>query len=328
MESVNGCPFLDIKHISENAMDLLVMEEFVCNEQFRIPFIQESDKLSAFCQNKYEVEKAFHSLSNYDGESDIIFVLNADGVRFSVFIEDKINAITMEEQSNRYEKRALSADMQNILGHEGDNYEIFLIAPQDYIKEHKDDPNANYKHCIPYETLQQCLDQKNDMRSLFKSHIIQSAISKEKENSITVNDNVTDFWKQLDVICSEYGLQIINPYQDRGADSVWIRFKTNLKKVQLVYKARQGYIDLQFKDYSDRLEELRKKIGSKLEENMHLIAVSKTAKSAAIRIVNDNWKISLLNPFSMYIDVIPTILDNVKKLEQIANSLSYYDLYE
>ena len=158
--------------------------------------------------------------------------------------------------------------------------------------------------------------------------MIQSAITKEADQSITINDNVTDFWKQLDAVCSKYDLEIINPYQDRGADSVWIRFKTKLKKVQLVYKARQGYIDLQFKDYSDKLEQLREKIGSKLEDNMHLIAVSKTAKSAAIRIANDNWKIDLRNPFSMYIDIITEVLHNAKKLEQIANSLSYYDLYE
>ena len=328
LDTVDEVPFLDIKHVRENAMDLLIMEEFVCNKQFRTPFFRESPKLSAFCQEGYAVEKVFHSLSNYDGESDIIFVLNANGIRFSIFIEDKINAITMEDQSNRYEKRALDANMQGILGHTGNNFEIFLVAPQEYIRKHKEDPNASYEHCVSYETLQKCLLQQNDIRSLFKYSVIQSAITKEADQSITINDNVTDFWKQLDSVCSKYDLEIINPYQDRGADSVWIRFKTKLKKVQLVYKARQGYVDLQFKDYSDKLEQLREKIGSKLEDNMHLIAVSKTAKSAAVRIANDNWKIDLRNPFSMYIDIITEVLHNAKKLEQIANSLSYYDLYE
>ena len=72
LDTIDEAPFLDIKHIRENAMDLLIMEEFVCNEQFRTPFFQESPKLSAFCQEGYAVEKVFHSLSNYDGESDII----------------------------------------------------------------------------------------------------------------------------------------------------------------------------------------------------------------------------------------------------------------
>ena len=48
LDEINDRPFLDVKHIRENAMDLLIMEEFICNEQFRIPFIQESPKLSVF----------------------------------------------------------------------------------------------------------------------------------------------------------------------------------------------------------------------------------------------------------------------------------------
>ena len=94
---------IDFKDISERDMDMLIMEEFICNEAFRDLFYsQEGIKLD----RNFAVCEAYKSLSDNDGESDITFIVSDGKTRVAILIEDKIDAPTMEQQSARYEIRA------------------------------------------------------------------------------------------------------------------------------------------------------------------------------------------------------------------------------
>ena len=86
----------------ERDMDLLIMEEFICSPPFAKIFLDAVDIRGA-----YTIEEAIHSMRDADlGESDIVFILKIGERRHALHIEDKVDAIAMDEQSDRYHRRA------------------------------------------------------------------------------------------------------------------------------------------------------------------------------------------------------------------------------
>lgn len=323
---------INFRDVRERDMDMLIMEMFIYSESFRNVFInatQEDSKLKLIRKNGYEVEKVYHSFSTHNGESDMIFVLNSNGVRHAIFVEDKVNAVTMEEQSGRYEKRAKDKQMQDELGYTDDNYSIFLAAPQKYKEAHAKDKNAQYKYFVSYENLRDCLSKESDNRNLFKVAMLNAAITKHEAHAKMINDQVTAFWLQFAIECEKVKLKVLNADQARGTDALFIHFELPTiddKRIQLIYKARHGNIDLQFQGYWDKKEQLREILGKYLiNEEMKIV---KAGKSAVVRIHNDDWNISPLNPPDDYQICFSQIMKNAKKLAEIASNINCQDLYD
>ena len=89
----------------ERDIDLLIMEEFVSNEDFANIFLK-----AANVRGAYKIEEVIHSKTDAElGESDIVLVLNINNKKHAIHIEDKIDAIAMPEQHDRYDKRAEKA---------------------------------------------------------------------------------------------------------------------------------------------------------------------------------------------------------------------------
>ena len=86
----------------ERDIDLLILEEFISNPEFASIFLK-----AVGISDAYTIETAIHSKMDAElGESDIVFVLNINGKRHALHIEDKIDAIAMQNQSGRYHDRA------------------------------------------------------------------------------------------------------------------------------------------------------------------------------------------------------------------------------
>ena len=312
---------VEFRDVRERDMDLLIMEEFVSNEGFRNVFIEASNdsKLKLFREAGYVVDKVYHSLATNDGESDMIFVLNSNGERYAIFVEDKVNAVTMENQSSRYIKRANDEEMKNLLGYQDGNYSIFLAAPKEYMREHKNDKNAQYENFVPYESLRECLSKRTDASALFKISMIDGAIAKHKEYVKNINDQVTAFWWNFSVECEKNGLKVLNADQSRATDSLFIRFEIKTVyggKIQLIYKARQGNIDLQFLGYADKIDEIKNLLGEYLTPDMY---ITKAGESAVVRIHDESWMLSPLNPPDVYQKIVPNILKNTQELKKLLN---------
>ena len=80
--------------VSERDMDLLFLEEFAVNKDFRDLFIQQ---IQDFDLNGYEIVS--EELSFVDaalGESDLTIVLENKGHKVALLIEDKINAVAQQ----------------------------------------------------------------------------------------------------------------------------------------------------------------------------------------------------------------------------------------
>ena len=138
---------IDLHDVREQDMDMFIIEEFICNEKFRYLFYdQENIKLN----HNFTVIEAYRSLSDENGESDVTFILSDGKTKVAILIEDKIDAPTMSQQSERYIIRA----EKGINDGRYDEYYIFLVCPGEYWIEHEKDKNANYKYRVFYEEIQ------------------------------------------------------------------------------------------------------------------------------------------------------------------------------
>ena len=100
----------------ERDIDLLIIEEFISDESFARIFLT-----AVGISEPYIIEEAIHSKTDATlGESDIVFILNTSGKRHALHIEDKIDAMAMPEQHNRYILRA----QKDIVGVQYDSFSV------------------------------------------------------------------------------------------------------------------------------------------------------------------------------------------------------------
>ena len=70
------------------------------------------------------------SKSDKDGESDITVIIKSEGKKYGLLIEDKIDAIAMPEQPERYIKRG----EKGIKNKDYDAFYSFIVCPEKYYK--------------------------------------------------------------------------------------------------------------------------------------------------------------------------------------------------
>jgi hypothetical protein len=299
-------------------MDLLIIEEFISDRNFAKIFL---DKLKL--SDDYTIHKVSHSLADSDGESDITLVLQYPGKRVALLIEDKIDAQTMPEQSERYYKRAQKAVARG----EYDCYYVMLTAPADYHKEHELDSNAAYEHRVCYEEMREYLIWQDHTRAAFKVAMIDCAI-KEKKAGYQVQEvpAVTEFWIKLRRFCKKNYplLNMVGEDAPKGLSASWPEFRTSLGTIKVIYKSQKGFVDLEFPKYGDNVADLLAKVKDRMADSMQ---IWKTGKSASVRISNDRWILDFSQDFDTCTDVVSEILQAVSLLCEFASTLNYAELY-
>ena len=296
------CSFTDV---SEHDMDLLIMEEFVCDEGFRQIFLQ---KLNI---KDCAVDKAYHSLADYNGESDITFIVDVNGSKVGILIEDKIDAVTMPKQSERYYLRG----EDGILRGEYEKFYVFLVCPKEYWQEHQGDKNAQYEYIVCYEELRDYLLEKPDIRSQYKVSVIEQALNaKKKGYQLIENDAVTNFWRNMQEFCENNFPSLYMNYDGgaKGSSSSWIYFKTPVEKVWIVYKSDSGRVMLEY--YGTDTLELKEKLEIHMDEDMEFC---KVGKSFGVLLHKARWKISFKESFYDVKDIISEILEQVGRLVEL-----------
>lgn len=311
-------PVISLKKIYEHDIDLLILEEFVADKQFAKLFL---DK--AGLDLNYTLISASHSLSDADGESDVTFILQYPNKKVALLIEDKIDAVTMPDQSARYHQRAQKAEAKGTY----DTHITMLVAPAAYIEEHKNDPNAAYSHKIKYEELRDHFSAHDNPRATFKAEVIDFAV-REKKAGYQVQENkaVTDFWRQLRQFCKENypNLHMIGEESPKGPSAVWPEFYTPLRTVKVIYKSQKGCVDLEFPKYGTRTGDLRTIVTAK-RNNPPLII--QTGQSAVVRLSDERWKLSFTQNFDTCRPILSDVLQAVSHLCELASELNYGDLY-
>lgn len=297
--------------ISERDMDLLFAEAFLTDPGFCKMFLEKTD-LSGKTFRVLDVEL---SKSDSDlGESDITVVVEIDGVKYGLLIEDKIDAIAMPEQYDRYVKRGEKGVKAGYYG----DYRIFIICPEKYYKNN--DEAKLYEHFLLYEECQQHFDKQCDAISLFRSQQLEQAISKAKKPSvINVDEQANAFLKQYIAYQKEHYPSLdLSTKEDRNG--WWTDYRTELGTVYINHKLREGYVDLTFPKASEKTDRV-KIIADWARKHKLDVAVVKTKKSAMFRMHVP--KLDILKGFEhIDRDELDQCFDAIRELTDFANIIA------
>ena len=280
-----------IEKVSERDMDLLVINEFIKGKLIDL-FLNKSGI------NDCKIISIEHSLMDSDlGESDITVIVEKDGHKVGLLIEDKIDAIAMDLQPERY----VSRGDKGVENHSYDDYKIFIIAPQEYL-----DSNSyakKYQYQISYEEIRVVL--KDD---LYARSLIDKAIEEKRNGYNPIEDeNVTEFWSRYYEFIKQYPqIRMNKVHGPRGSSAQWPELHTNYPQVKIIHKADRGYMDLTFNGTADYPEIFKKYVPD--------ISVP-TGKSLAVRM-----DVPILDFHKSFDDQI----DNMKECMEAAIKL--YDL--
>ena len=296
-----------IEKVSERDIDLYIINKFLNDSKFKELFLKKIN-----CQN-YQVCKCLHSFSDENGESDIIIILENDNRKIGLLIEDKINAIAMPKQ---YERYILRAEKQK---HEGlfDNYYIFIIAPKSYIDSNNE--AQKYDNKISYEEI---LDYISG--DVYGESLIKKAIEEKKKGyDVVENKAVTLFWeKYYEMVENRFSDLKLNRYEGaRGSDANWPIFFTPIEKIQIFHKSDRGFVDLTIRSVSQYYFEVYDIVKNVLKENMTL---QKTGKSLAIRIRVP--KIDFEKDFKEQEENVIKCLEVVRELQKFMRKIDYMEI--
>jgi len=250
----------------ERDMDLLIMEEFVSSPAFARIFLD-----AVGLTESYTIQEAIHSKTDAEfGESDIVFILSVGNKRHALHVEDKIDAIAMENQHRRYHQRA----QKDIANGEYDKYSIVIVAPNKYLMTNKE--AKKYEHHVKYEQLQSYFMGRTDNRSQYKLALIERAIFEHQNGYQWEADaDVVRFCKAMTAYQKKK-----YPNMPLGTTAWWPYYSTLIKDAKLVLKANKGFCDLQFSNST--AEDIYVRVKDYMTNRMNVV---KAGKSASVRMI-------------------------------------------
>lgn len=290
--------------VLERDVDLLIIEEFISDKDFAALFLDATQ-----IDRNSEIVSIQRSLRYQMGESDIVVVLKTpQGADIGLHIEDKVNAEAQQEQYARYEERATSlADNLEYTAHR-----VCITAPQYYLNTN--DEAKKYPASVSYEKLYEYFEQKGGIRSKFKQALLRCSLGKKDATIAVPNEAVTSFWSSFERFAIERNLKMISSSNLHGKESKFIRFKTTLPKVYVIYKARHGCVDLQIPNMAGRLS-------LPVEMLIDDMCICDTGKSASVRIGNPQWQLNLEESIENNMYLVEEILQSVERLVFLADTI-------
>ena len=160
---------IEFEKIIERDIDLLIINKFINEKRFKDYF------LSIIGLSNYEIVTIEHSFMDNNGESDITVILENNYERIALLIEDKIDAVAMPNQYERYNIRG----NKGIQNNEYDRFFVFIVAPEDYLNVNEE--AEKYDNKISYEELLNILSY-----DLYATSIITQALEEKKKGYMDV----------------------------------------------------------------------------------------------------------------------------------------------
>lgn len=224
--------------VEERDIDLLLMEEFQISDEF----------VEWFCSNlnlhKARPAGAWHSVSDTDGETDLLLRVLVGGRRVGLLIENKINAPEQHRQAERYHIRGVRSREAGRF----EDYLTVICAPQRYLDGLPSD--SIYHHRMSYEAIAEWFDRSEGRRAEWRRQIMLEAIEQARRGyrmivSATNTAFHMQYWEHLQGKHPRIRMQ--RP-QDKGNKSNWIIMKglDFPPGVKLHHKVDQQVVELGF----------------------------------------------------------------------------------
>lgn len=308
---MTNCSFATIR---ERDMDLLFLEAIVSDPDFGALVLSHTK----YKEKNFSVIDAVLSRTELElGESDITIVMEIDGVRVALLIEDKIDAIAMPNQYERYRLRG----EKGVENNEWREFEIFIFCPEKY--RTLNDEAKKYNHFLSYETCKAYFDGKQDVISNIRSQQFEQAIRRAKKPpAVNIDQNANAFLINYLEYQQEY-YPSLDIRTSKDSSGWWIHFGTQLGNVYLYHKTQEGYVDLTFPNASEDLGILQSVAVWLRKHGTSNVNAKKTGKAAALRI--EVPKLKVKEPFEMTskadlkacFDAIQTLVDFANIVESM-----------
>lgn len=292
--------------IAERDIDLLLLEEFNASEAF----------LKWFCSQvgvpEAELMRAWHSVANAFGESDLVLTVQSNGKIVGILIENKIDAPEQKEQGTRYRSRGDQYVKEGLM----QSYVTVMCAPETYISSLPE--SSGYDRYLHYEKICDWFNQFEDRRSKWRSYVIESAATQAKRGyKMVVNQKKTEFHRKYwEYLRSKYPYMIMAEPTNRGNMSNWIIIRVGgfPKGVHLHHKFTPRTVELGFVGRS--AEELHAKRDRWDNGQIYLQQKGKTAA-----LVRNVPFIDLTIDFSSQLDAVDEALQAAIQLMPFATLL-------
>lgn len=275
MNFQTSCFFSDV---SEHDMDMLFAEEFTCSSEFLNIFLNEINISSANVVSVY-LSKTDAAL----GESDLTVVIESSGHKIGLLIEDKIDAIAMPNQAERYSLRG----KKGVQNGDYDLFFVFIIAPEKYLSQNQE--AQKYPNKISYERIIQFFEQQKDIRAGFKVQELKQAVEKQKKGyQVEVDHVVTAFWRDYSAYKLIFypGINLLYNGEEKGGNAIWPRYNTVQKGLYILHKTDFGFVDLTFDRCAEKIVEVEKIVSDVVRDYLKEgYTVQRTGKSAAVRLL-------------------------------------------
>ena len=296
--------------VLERDIDLLMINKFI-NDERLLSFFLSKIKLYG-----YSIVKIEHSYMDAElGESDITVIVEKDNHKIGLLIENKIDAIAMDLQPERYKKRG----DKGISNHLYDEYDVFIIAPQKYLDTNEQ--VKKYPNKVSYEELLNLLSD-----DIYSASLLKKAIE-EKESGYTVieNEMVTNFWSRYyDFIRRYYPKIKIHEIEGpRGSKAAWPEMNTDYKQIVIMHKSDRGYMDLTFGKMASHISIFNKYVDKFITEDLKVI---ETGKSLSIRI--EVPIIDFREEFDNYISEMHECMKSALRLYDLLSKINVLMMYE
>ncbi len=237
---------LDFGTVCERDMDMLFLNIFGIDKDIFRLFTSKVD----FPESDFDVKEIYLSKSDKDGESDITVVIETGGKKYGILIEDKIDAIAMPEQPEKYIKRGKT-------GLKNGDYEVFysfIVCPKKYYANNED--AKRYPYAVMYEEIRDYLKEKVEpVYQICYQEICQAIEKAKKPPKVEINENANQFFRKYKDYQEENypGLDLTTK---REANGYWAHYRTRFGSVYLYHKIEDGKVMLLFNKASRHMDKL------------------------------------------------------------------------
>ena len=298
--------------VYERDMDMLIMRKISNDKDFvRKVFLEtEFPAEKGYNNAEFSIEQVAHSVMAEDGESDIEVILSIGKKKVALLIENKIDADAQPEQAARYSIRGNKA----VERHDYDEFFVFIIAPEDYLKRNSE--AQNYPCRISYKVI------KNNLEDDFDKAMMKYALSDANIVRLPRDAKVTAFWDQLYDYLDENYRGIFDVHGHKGLErsgqaGQWISISC-AKPYSIQIKSDRGYVDLEISGYADKFSQFSRDNKELIDKKQLYIRAA--SKSLAIR--KYIGTIDFTQPFDSQVPALNEAFDAAKELQDLISKLN------
>ena len=264
----------DFSTVSERDMDMLFLNAFSIDLGFLNLFIKEA----SLPDLDYTVREIYLSKADNDGESDITVIVESPDKRIGLLIEDKIDAIDMPAQPERYKIRGDNG----ITNGDYDEFYSFIVCPEKYYKNN--DAAKKYPYSVMYESIRDYFSKKTDpIYSVFYQEISQAIDKAKRPPKVVINENANKFFRKYKDY-QEANFPELHLTTKRDSNGYWAHYTTRFGLVYLLHKIGDGKADLTFNRAAGSVDKLEVVASWLRNHGVANASAVKTGMSGTIRV--------------------------------------------